>query len=162
LKCLLGQAPTGLTSIRMSASRHAVFRAILFVIFLNLSINMGDTRCRSLLRHFATNRKVAGLIPVKTIRFFNRPNPSSRNMARVDSSSNRNEYQESFWGVNGCRIVRLTTSLPCVSRLSTKCGNFDVFQPYGPSWPVTGITLLFFLLTLLYPLNCRRTSPSNC
>jgi hypothetical protein len=31
--------------------------------------------------HYATSRKVAGSIPDEVIRFFNRPNPSSRTMA---------------------------------------------------------------------------------
>jgi hypothetical protein len=48
----------------------------------------------------------------------------------VDSTSNRNEDQESSWGVKGGRRVRLTTP-PSVSRLFRKCGASTSYKPMG-------------------------------
>jgi hypothetical protein len=50
------------------------------------------------LRHYATNRKVAGLIPDGVNEIFHSHNPSGRAMVLELTDSNRNEHQEYFLG----------------------------------------------------------------
>jgi hypothetical protein len=70
-------------------------------------------------------------IPDK-VDFFNLPNPSSRTMALGSTQPlDRNEYQESSWGVKSGRRVGLTTLPPSVSRMSENVGASTSRNPKG-------------------------------
>ena len=93
----------------------------------------GDTQWRRCFRHYATSRKVADSIPDGVIGIFQWHNPSGRNVAMgVESSSNRNEYQEYFLGWQPYHL-----HVPIV----LKYGSLNLLEPSGPLQSCNGTAL---------------------
>jgi len=100
------------------------------------------------LRCCATIRKVAGSIPARVSGFLiDIKSFWSHYGPRVDSASNRNEYQEYFLGSKGGRCVRLTT-LPPSWAVVTKSGNLNFLELSGPVQACNGADLPFYLLAM--------------
>jgi len=101
------------------------------------------------LRCCATNRKVAGSIPAGVSGFFiDIKSFRSHYGPGVDSSSNRNEYQEHFPGGKNGRCVRLTTYHHPVP-LSRNLGTLTFWNPLGLSRPVMGLLYLLICISML-------------
>ena len=71
----------------------------------------------------------------------------SHNGPGVDSSSNRNEYQEYFLGGKGGRCVRLTTLPPSCAAVM-RSGNLNFLEPSGPLQVCNRTDLPFSLFVL--------------
>jgi hypothetical protein len=84
---------------------------------------------------------------MRSVIFFNLPNPFSRTRPWSYSASNRNEYQKRVGKKLGskARPARKADNSPSsASRLSIQCGILNISQSYKPPVPVMGIYLLFF------------------
>ena len=137
---------------------HLTVRIVSWLVRLVWMFMQAGTGWRSWLKHYAASWQVAGSI-----------------LDGVDSTSDRNEYQEYFLDGKGGRFVRLTTSpLSCAD-----CLNIWAPQPPGTvracSSPVQGVIYLCvfhavcvapftsaffnFIVYLLYAIDFIRHNP---
>jgi hypothetical protein len=84
-------------------------------------------------------------VPIRWI-LFNLPNPSSRTLA-LGSTQPLIEMSTRDLPGNKGRLARNTDNHTaiCEPIVWRKCGSIDVSQSYGPSPPVTGIALPFYI-----------------
>ena len=117
--------------------------------FINNTCHNMGTAVAQWLRCCATNQKVASSIPAGFSGFsFYIKSFRSHYGTRVDSSSNRNEYQEYFLGVKGGRCVRPTT-LPPSFAVVTKSVKLNFLEPSEPLRACNGTDLPL-------PFTCRN------
>jgi len=73
----------------------------------------------------------------------------------VDSSSNRNEYQEYYLGDKGGRCVRLT-NLPTSCAVVMKSESPNFLEPSGPVQACNGTALPFFINSVHMPFVVKN------
>jgi hypothetical protein len=109
------------------------------LITLGYSSTSGGMRWRSLLRHCATRRKVAGSIPGGITRTFHWPNSSSQNMTLGSNQPlTKKSIRNIFWDKGG-GYVGLITLPPFMCRLSRNSGSLNFLEPQRPVQSCTGV-----------------------
>ena len=98
------------------------------------------------MRHCPTSQKVAGSIPDLEF-FIDIILPPALYGPRVDSASNRNEYQEYFLGGKGGWFVGLTLATSRAECLES--ASLNLLEPSGPVQTCNGIALLSGLVEII-------------
>ena len=117
------------------------------------------------LRCCVTNRKVVGSIPAGAIGFFiDMKSFRSHYGPGVDSSSNRNEYQEHFLGVKAALRTVMLTTLPPSCAVVMKFGSLNFLEPSGPLHACKGTDFYLSDLKLLciYPSCFASLKMATC
>jgi hypothetical protein len=98
------------------------------------------------LRYYATSWKVTDSNPIEALNFFNLPNTSNPLLALgLTQPPTEISTIKSFYGRRYSQCIRLTTSLPSVSRFSRKCGFLNIPQLYRLPMACYRINLLYLL-----------------
>ena len=92
------------------------------------------------LRHYATNRQVAGSIPDYVIGIFQWYNTSGHTMALGSNQPLKEMSTRYISGGKGARCIRLT-NLPPSCAVVMKSGNLNFLEPSGPLQACNGTAL---------------------
>jgi hypothetical protein len=68
----------------------------------------------------------------------------------MNFNKNGKVFMSKYVGTGPSSYKKRTTGLGLIKvekHLSRRCGRLNVSLPYRPSWPVTGIDLIFLLLS---------------
>jgi hypothetical protein len=102
------------------------------------------------------SRKVSGSIPDEVIEFLNWPNISSRTIALGSTQPLTETSTRNVPGGKGWPASKADNLKAICEQIIQKCGSLDVFEPWGPPWPVTRIALPFLPGKISY--NVSRNS----